>query len=217
VRRIIAIGVAVAVVLVIAAMIVAPMLSVNSVEVEGASRVSADQVRQAANIRDGSSMLGVDTDAVAKQVAKLAPVASVDVSRSWPSTVTVEIVERKPIAWTRGQDNSVELVDATGVPFASAAKPPKGAVELRFPVDKNDPKTAAALGVYHSLSPKLKAKTTAIAANTPGDVQVLLRGGKTVKWGDESQAARKNAVIVALLTRDGKVYDVATPSMPTVQ
>lgn len=216
-RRGVAIGLAVVVLLVVAALIAAPMLSVHSVEVDGTSRVSAGEVRQAANVRDGASMLGVDTDAVAKQVAKLPSVASVDVSRSWPSTLTIEVTERKPVAWTRGQGDSVQLIDAYGIPFASAAKPPKGAVELRFAVQQNDPRTTAALAVYRSLSAKLRAKTVAVAANTPGDVQLVLRGGKTVKWGDESDAQRKNAVIAALLTRNGKVYDVATPSMPTVQ
>jgi cell division protein FtsQ len=47
-------------------------------------------------------------------------------------------------------------------------------------------------------------------------VQLALKGGKTVKWGSADESERKAAVLAALLTRPGKVYDVAAPDAPAV-
>lgn len=210
-------GVAVVVLLVVIVFFT-PLFTVGSVEVSGNSRVPAEQVRKAADVSSGSSMFGVDTGRVADRVTKLAPVASADVSRSWPSTVSVTITERTPVAWARAANGAVELVDKHGVGFASTAKPPKGMVQLRLdPVRPGSGETVAALGVLAHLSKQLRSKTTAVTAKSPDDVRLLLHGGKTVRWGGDRNNDKKNAVIAALLTRKGKVYDVATPEMPTVR
>ena len=43
-----------------------------------------------------------------------------------------------------------------------------------------------------------------------------LANGKTVRWGNADDSARKAAVLAALMTRPGKVYDVSSPDLPTV-
>lgn len=217
-RRFVALGIVLAVLLVIIAVFFTPLFSVGSVEVRGNSRVSTELVRQTAKLQPGASMFGVDTDKVAERVVGLAPVRSAEVSRSWPSTVDIEITERTPVAWSRGADGSVRLVDERGVFFASAPKPPKGAVELRLgQAGERDPKVTAALGVAGKLSPGLRKRTAAVGANSPDDIQLFLSDGKRVNWGGDEQNDRKNKVLAALLSRKGKVYDVASPDMPTVR
>jgi cell division protein FtsQ len=38
-----------------------------------------------------------------------------------------------------------------------------------------------------------------------------------VRWGPDEEAERKASVLVALLTRPGRVYDVTSPDLPTVR
>lgn len=35
-------------------------------------------------------------------------------------------------------------------------------------------------------------------------------------WGESGDSARKAAILIPLLTREGQVYDVTSPDLPTV-
>ena len=58
--------------------------------------------------------------------------------------------------------------------------------------------------------------------NPKGYVPVLRldngRGGngREVRWGGVEQGDRKAAVLVPLLTQPGKIYDVSSPTLPTI-
>jgi len=72
---------------------------VKSVDVIGANSVSADQVRAVAQVPDLKPMLRISTDEIQDRVAMMSGVATVEVSRSWPSTVEITITERTAIAY----------------------------------------------------------------------------------------------------------------------
>jgi cell division protein FtsQ len=55
-----------------------------------------------------------------------------------------------------------------------------------------------------------------VAASSPVDVTLLLADGREVRWGATDQGERKAAVLGALLTQPGQVYDVTTPDLPTI-
>ncbi|HSL06993.1 MAG TPA: cell division protein, partial [Pseudonocardiaceae bacterium] len=40
--------------------------------------------------------------------------------------------------------------------------------------------------------------------------------GREVRWGGVEQGDRKAAVLGPLLTQPGKIYDVSSPTLPTV-
>ncbi|KMS85565.1 cell division protein FtsQ, partial [Streptomyces regensis] len=73
------------------------LLGVRSVEVVGAGDVPAGQIRTAAQVPERRAMLRVDTDAIAERVAEIPGIATVDVSRSWPSTIEIAVTERTPV------------------------------------------------------------------------------------------------------------------------
>ena len=47
-------------------------------------------------------------------------------------------------------------------------------------------------------------------------MEFTLTSGKIVRWGTADQTERKAKVLAALLTQDGKIYDVAAPELPTI-
>ncbi len=53
-------------------------------------------------------------------------------------------------------------------------------------------------------------------ATTPGSVEFELVDDRIVRWGDAEQNAYKAKVLSVLLTREGTVYDVSSPELPTV-
>lgn len=193
-----------------------PLLGVRHVEVGGTAEVTPDQVRAAAAITPGTPMLRLDLRAIRDRVAALPRVASVRVDRSWPATVALGIVERSPIGLIRAEDG-IHLVDRTGTDYATVTDPPPGVPELRLNrADPNDRLTTAMVGVLAVLPDRLRAEVLSVSAGSPGSVRLSLSGGREVRWGGLESADRKAAVLAALLTRDGRVYDVSSPELATV-
>jgi cell division protein FtsQ len=191
-------------------------IGVRTVEVLGTHEISQDTVRDAAAVELGTPMVRLDTEEVAQRVAKLPRVAEVTVSRSFPTTVEIQVTERTPVAVVPDTDGT-HLVDRTGLDYATASARPGGLPVLKvIKVAPDDQATHAAVTVLGAIPDQLRKRVVEVSARTPGDVQLKLRSGKVVKWGDAEDNERKSAVLAPLLTRPGKTYDVATPDFPTV-
>jgi cell division protein FtsQ len=192
------------------------LVGVRTVAVLGTKEIPREQVREAAAIEPGSPMVRLDTDEVARRVARLPRVAQVSVSRSFPTTVEIQVTERTPVAVVP-DENGVHLVDRSGTSYATVSARPKGLPVLKvIRVAPDDPSTHAAVTVLGAIPDQLRERVVELSAGTPGDVQLRLAGGRVVKWGDAQDNERKAAVLAPLLTRPGKTYDVATPDFPTV-
>jgi cell division protein FtsQ len=216
IRRWVALSVVLAVLVLGAAVWWTPLLGVRSVAVTGTERLTPDQVRTAAHIADGTPMLRLDASAIAANVHLLARVGTVSVSREWPSTVRITITERDPVGFLVLSDG-VHLIDRTGLDYAVIPKVPAGLPKIDLTTaSAADPRTRAVVGVLAALPPQLRSLVIAVAAKTPGSVTLAIAKGRTVRWGNASDSARKAAVLAALLTRPGKVYDVSSPELPTV-
>ncbi|WP_370948287.1 cell division protein FtsQ/DivIB [Amycolatopsis sp. cg5] len=195
------------------------MLGLRSVLVVGAQSVSADQVRMVAAAPMDKPMLRLDTDEIRDRVATMPGIATVEVSRSWPSTVEIKVTERAAIAFfdTGPAGDGFHLVDGGGVVFKTLKEKPPGLPELKLPlVSADDPVTRAVTAVLGIVPPQLQKQIVSASAKTPGSVEFTLTTGKTVRWGDADQTDRKAKVLAALLTQDGKLYDVSAPELPTV-
>ncbi|WP_245617261.1 cell division protein FtsQ/DivIB [Amycolatopsis taiwanensis] len=191
-------------------------LGVASVEVIGASAEPPEVIRAAAAVPERQPMLRVNTGEIAARIDKLPGVASVDVSRSWPSTIKITVTERTPVAFFTDPDGA-HLVDATGLAYKVLPNTPEGLPELSLArIAPDDPVTRSAVAVLMSLPEALKHQITTVRAQTPGGVEFTLKNGKVVRWGDATDPDRKAKVLAVLLTRNGHTYDVASPELPTV-
>ncbi|GAA0907939.1 cell division protein FtsQ/DivIB [Pseudonocardia zijingensis] len=197
----------------------AGLFDVEQVEVAGAVTVPEGDVRSAAAVPAGVPLAAVDTHAVASRVAGLPPVASVHVARSWPHTIVVTVTERVPVA-TVSTAQGPALVDRTGVVYRGA--PTEGLPRLTTSPRPGDPATLAAVEVLGSLPDDLRAQVetagAAVAApGAPGQVTLRLVEDREVRWGTPDRAAEKAAVLAALLTEPGTVFDVSSPDLPTIR
>lgn len=195
-----------------------PVLGVATVEVSGAVGLSADAVRSAAAVPPGTPMVRLDTGAVAARVATLPRVATVQVSRDWPDTVRIAVTERTPVGVVPGP-GGVHLVDGAGVDYATvpASAAPPGLPRVDLPaIAPDDPRTQAVVQVLAALPAQLRGRVAVVSAQTAGSVQLGLADGRTVRWGSSADSARKSAVLAALMTQPGKVFDVSSPDLPTI-
>jgi cell division protein FtsQ len=77
-------------------LLTAPRFAVTVVEVEGASRVSADRVRAAAAVAVGTNVWRLDPTAVAARVAAVPEIRRAEVIRRFPNRVSILVEERRP-------------------------------------------------------------------------------------------------------------------------
>jgi cell division protein FtsQ len=219
-RRWLKVGAVIAAVALVAgvvwAVVASPLLAVTSVDVVGTHRTTADQVRDAADVPRGQPLARLDLDAVQRRVAALPGIASVTVTREWPHTVRVTVVERVPSVTRRSADGTWLVLDATGVVVGQTTAQPSGLVWVDLDPATTDTATmTAAVAVAASLPKSLRAKVDRVTANSPDDVRLALVDGHVVRWGNADDAGLKAQVLAALLTRPARVYDVSAPLAPT--
>ena len=193
-------------------------LAVDRVEVTGNARLPVDEVVEAAAVAAGTPLARVDTGEVEDRVAALAPVAEVAVRRTWPGTLTVEVVERTPVAFSPALGTTAVLVDASGVPFGTEPTAPPGLVRLEVEdVGPDDPATLAALEVHAALPDSLRTQVAAVQAPSPSAVTLLLQDGRSVVWGRPGGTGTKAPAVLALLRGAGTVFDVSAGDVVVVK
>lgn len=196
------------------------LLAVDEVRVSGTAELTAQEVLLAAAIRPGMPLLRLDTTAAERRVQGLRRVSGAEVSRSLTGTVEVAVTERIPVAVLQAPDG-FHLVDATATDFATEPDLMPGLPALRVPPaapgePTPEPVMEAAIKVLTGLPQPLRDQVRTVAASSPVDVTLLLTEGREVRWGAPDQGERKAAVLGALLTQPGDVYDVTSPDLPTI-
>ncbi len=197
-----------------------PLLSVATVRVDGVTTLPAEVVREAAGIAQGTPLLQVDVTAADARVSALPQVASAEVTRGWPRTVVVTVVERVPVAVV-GEPGNRSLVDAEGVLFDSiSAAPPPGVVELVVAdPGPEDPATRAAVTAIRALPRGLLDQVAQVRAPAADDLSLTLVDGTLVAWGDAQDSPAKGAALDALVDQiasgalePAATIDVTVPS-----
>ena len=113
-RKLIAIAAIVVLGLLAAASTQSSLLDVDEIRVVGATRTSTEYLRAAAGLELGTPVLGLDTDEIEERLLALPEVETVTASSNWSGVVTIEIIERLPVARIESVDGTV-VVAADGL------------------------------------------------------------------------------------------------------
>ncbi|GAA3691539.1 cell division protein FtsQ/DivIB [Gordonia hankookensis] len=197
-----------------------PLMSVRSTDVHDNRAVPTDEIVGAARVADGTPLLQVDTHQVAQRIAAIPSIESVRVQRSYPSSLTITVVERQPVVKvTDGQ--KVHVLDRSGVGYltfdTTTGVPPEMNRLPEFSTPNpgpGDPTTTATLAAVSGLPESIGSRVVKVTASSPVDIQFTLKGNKTVVWGDSGQGAEKARTLGALLTRPATTYNVSSPEFP---
>jgi cell division protein FtsQ len=193
------------------------VFGVREVRVNGAEILLPEQIRAAAAVPDGVALARVDTGAVADRVAALAPVAQVTVSRHWPETLVIDVVERTAAAVVP-QDGQFAVVDSSGFVFRRLAQRPAYLPLVRVArPNPDDLTTRGALAVIGALTDELRDQLVEVVADGPARIKLHLRGKRTVIWGDATENDTKAKVATALLKSAVKTIDVSAPDVVTIR
>ncbi|GAA3011739.1 cell division protein FtsQ/DivIB [Streptosporangium longisporum] len=194
-----------------------PVLGVREIEVVGNAGLSEEQIRRAAQVADGRPLATVDVAEVTSRIRAIPQVESVKVSRTWPDTLRVQVVEREPVAVVPAGGRSA-LMDRHGVvvEVRDVAPPVLPVLRVARP-GPGDPATAAALTVITALPDDLARRVAEVLAPSAETVSLRLKDGRSVVWGGGDRPADKARILVTLLERRADSYDVSSPDVVTVK
>lgn len=203
-----------------------PLMDLDRIAVDGASRVAPDEVRSASGLRLGRPLTDVDEQAVARAVEALPWVQRATVRRRWPASLTIRLHERAAVAAAAAEPGGFALLDPSGRVLEHVDARPSGVVELVGLPPVGLPGTSlpadgvATLSVAVALPPALMARTAGVGAASTGEVELRLAPEGTVRLGPPEDLARKFDAITAVLAhvdlRNLAVLDVRRPESPVL-
>ncbi|MDQ2650465.1 MAG: FtsQ-type POTRA domain-containing protein [Actinomycetota bacterium] len=224
-RRLVDVGLVLAVVAGFAVALRSPLLDVDRVVVTGAARSGRDAVHEAAGINRGQQLMDVDLTAAGERVAALPWVLDVTVARRLDGTVRLEVEERTPVAVLAAGDQ-LSLVDATGrVVGPSPDGTPTDLVRLDgldgvelAPGSQLPDEALPALQVAAQLAERVPGAVAALSVG-PELTGQLAVGGEVLLGGPERLAAKLRSLATVLaqvdLTCLGTV-DLRAPGNPVL-
>jgi cell division protein FtsQ len=149
-------------------------------------------------------------------VTTVPAIEAATVTRSWPSTITVTVVERRPVLAVLHPDGYV-IVDKHGVAYRTQPTlPPK--VVLADINTQDRPLLSEVAVVASALPDKLHGKVRLITADNRDSIALVLSSRRIVTWGSSADSELKAQVLTALLKRQPKTsIDVSSPHNPAVR
>ncbi|HEX6249167.1 MAG TPA: FtsQ-type POTRA domain-containing protein [Nocardioidaceae bacterium] len=192
-------------------------LQVKRIDVVGNALLSDARVREIADIPLGDQLALVDLARADARVASLAEIRSVDVTRTWPDGVRIEVVERTAVAVVE-LAGRIRGLDAEGVVFRDYRSAPQGMPRIRPGGEAGTDALKEAATVVSALPKGLAARVDHVEVATVDQITLVMRDQRRVMWGSAEQSELKAQVIDRLLAAEqASVYDVSVPGNPTVR
>lgn len=216
-RRVVAVVLAVALLgLGVYALYFSAWLRTEGSELTGNDLLTTEQVLTAAEVPTGGPLVRVDLDAIERRIKSLAAVKGVDVSRKWPHRVRIEIVERTPIA-VLDLGGRVAALDADGTTFPAPQRAREGLPRVTVGSGATKDALQEGAAVVASLDPEVAELLDHVEVRTVDEILLHLGDGRLVRWGSSDQSEDKAAVLLELLDRKARIYDVSVPGAPTTR
>ena len=203
-----------------------PVFAIDDIAVRGAHHVSAEEIRTLARIDDGQNLIRLALDEVAARIERHPWVAAAELSRDLPSTLVVDVRERRPSGWLSGNDGAV-VVAGDGTVLDHPATDPRALPQLGEVSDAPDvgerlAEAPAELRVTATMPASLLGAVASVRM-VGEDATLRLRRGGEVEYGPPAALRDKHRALADVLAwaADRHVeiglIDVTVPSAPTLQ
>jgi cell division protein FtsQ len=199
------------------------LFELRSLQVRGARHLDRHEVARLGGLGQSTNVLWLRPGRVAASIRADPWVLWVRVSRTLPSTITIAIKERAPVAELTGSPPL--LVAADGVilgPARSRAALPSLDAASAHVVGGRLPASLPQLVVISTLPPGLRGLVAKVSVDPDTGIALWLRDGVRVLYGDASDPSAKGAAWEAVLSwarthgvPPGSI-DVRSPSAPAL-
>ncbi|MFT5563347.1 MAG: cell division septal protein FtsQ [Myxococcota bacterium] len=201
------------------------LVALATAEVTGVQRLTADEVRATGGVALGTSVLRLRPSHIEDRIQALPMVERAVVERAGSLGLRIEIVEVAP-ALTAIFGEEPWLVSEDGLVLGRGDAPgtPHVFIPGRAPAEGERVATRQALATAHavllSLPGPIAVLVDSARAVTSVSIELDLKSGVVVRWGDGDRADEKARALGAVLEDlDGLVVtaiDVRAPAAPTV-
>ena len=203
------------------------LVDVDSIAVTGWSHDQREAIVVASGIDIGTQLTDIDPDLSARRIEALVPwVATARVSRNWPASVRITVVERRAIAQVQSAtgrwlavDSAGHLLEAGDAPLPDL-KRVEGTAPGAVPGAVLTEAAARGVGILAQMSPALLSRVNGLRF-IGGDVELLLAPGGTVAFGPAAQVQMKLLALETVLARVDQscleAIDVRVPRRPLVK
>lgn len=197
------------------------LFEANDIRLRGTHRIPRAEVLSLAEVSDRSNVFHLDASAVERRLERDPRILRARVTTSLPDGLTIEIVQREPVAVTGTPE---ALVGADGIvigPTSDRVDLPALIAPNGGPLQAKALATAAAAA--GALNPSLRRVVDAVVVSADGGLEVRLAAGFSASFGDASELDAKAASLAALLSwvqeRGVTVVsaDLTVPGSPTAQ
>jgi cell division protein FtsQ len=199
------------------------LVAVTDVEVVGVSSGDPAQIRsELTRVAERQTTLHVDTAAIEGAASAYPTIASVSIDPNFPHGMRIEVTERPPAVLVEADGRQVpvagdgtllagvEVAEDEPLPVLAMSEPPAGAALEGEPLQQ-------ALIVGAAPEP-LRPLIEKVGHDEEFGVELLLRGGIPVRFGNGSRGEEKWAAVAAVLADpklDSLTYlDVRVPERP---
>ena len=204
-----------------------PIFAMRSLRVDGNSHLTDGEVAALAGLSSRTNVVWFSPGDAVRRLLRDPWIRSAHVSRSLPTTIAIDVRERTPVAVVAA-GRARFLVAADGVVLGAATDadvatlptvPGPAGVAVRAGSRLDEP---AAMGVAAGLTASLRHQVLRIALG-PSGVELLMRAGVRVVYGDASAPEAKARSLAAVLAwaRAHRVtpasIDVSAPSAPALR
>ena len=203
-----------------------PAFTITSISVEGVWHLNAEHLTELAQVPSNSTLLRIDTEQVAQRVASDPWVASVKLTRDFPSGLVITIIERQPVALVllEGSDSStgrgVWVLASDGVWLGEVIgidQSIHGLESSQLVRITNLPQTVAAqqgkqatdlsllnaLAIVNGVSSPMKTMIDLISAPSVAATTLYLTNNVEVVFGSAEDVEKKELVINQLIAEHG--------------
>lgn len=199
------------------------LFDLRSVSVEGTVHLSRAEVLRLAGLDGGTNVLWTQPGAVERRLERHPWILEARVTRALPSSMSIAVRERVPVAVLGGPTPLLVAGDGTvlGPARGRWALPALREQDLAVGPGGRVPPSPA-LAVVRALPPELRARVGGVSVRDGRFVSLTLRDGEEVVLGAPEELEEKVASLQAVLSwvrREGvraRRVDVRVPSAPTL-
>lgn len=196
-----------------------PWLSVSTIEVMGTGRADVLEAIAGAGVVEGRPLLLINEEPVVEAVEGLPWIESASVERIFPSTVRVDVDQRRAVAWVWAS-GEYAMVDARGNVLEYQASPQPIYPVLRLAVERLEP--GARYADSYVLGAIEFSETTgsrSIELWQQGEELWAMTDGVQVRLGRPIDMAAKAVALLAVLEEgvsEGSLVNLIAPTRPAV-
>lgn len=186
-----------------------PLFGIDEVQIIGAERLAADTVRNLAAVPDDATLIRYSARAIEERLLAYAWIAEAQVTRDYPHTLRIRIVERKPIA-SVDTGETFWAVDKTGMVLGEQSLDETSTLPVVRDVPGLDLKSGRAstsevllnaLRVLSGISEELRMKLRAVTAPTIDETTLLTTENVEILIGDASELETKSLRALTIMRK----------------